>query len=166
MPLNKKIIFVFVLVLVISISFFIFFIGRREKVPEITNQTSQTSPYTGGIKTGGPPLDEYISQRPPLSPEKQKLKEKLVAPLGGAGSFVIAPEYRIDYLPAPDIFEVEIKDTNIDDVKNRVIAWFKQQGFNEEDICNLPVTFYLSGEVVQQYEGSGLVFYPIPDFCQ
>ncbi|MBI2594913.1 MAG: hypothetical protein HYW38_01485 [Candidatus Colwellbacteria bacterium] len=161
---NKGIMLALTAVLVVSLAtLLIIYFGGKEKAPETTTETSS---YSGGVKISGPPLDEYIKERPPLSPEKQRLKEKLVAPLGGAGSPVITSEYRVDYLPTPDIFEVEIKSANIDNVKNKVIAWFKRQGFSEEDICNLPVTFYLSGEVVQQFEGSGLIFNPLPDFCQ
>lgn len=161
---NKKMMLILAAVLVISLAVsLIIYFGGREKVPEIT---TETSPYTGGIKTSGPPLDEYVSERPSLSPEKQKLKEKLVAPLDGAGSPITTSEYRVDYLPTPDIFEVEIKNASLDAVKNKAIIWFKRQGFNEEDICNLPVIFYLSGEVVEQYQGAGLIFNPLPDFCQ
>lgn len=108
-----------------------------------------------------------LQKKGTLSSEKIALKQKIVAPLGGsAGGIYETAGFRISYLPSPDIFQVEIKTAYISQAKEGTIEWFKKQGFTEADICALPVNFYLGGEAFEQYQGSGLVFNPLPDFCQ
>ena len=101
----------------------------------------------------------------PLTLDKEEIKRQLTAPLGEAGVLTDGPDFRIDYI-APDFFQVEIKTTNIFDARENAVAWFKEKGFSEEDICKLPVTFYLDAEVARKLEGSGIVFNALPDFCR
>lgn len=145
----KYLILLIVIVLVIA---GIYFISRSSKKAEQV----QTIPT--------PPLESPLRGKT-LPSDKEAIKQRLVAPLGEAGTLSDDPNFRIDYI-APDIFQVEIKTTNIVDARENAIAWFKDKGFSGDDICNLPVTFYLSGEVAKQYEGSGLVFDSLPEFCQ
>ncbi len=100
-----------------------------------------------------------------LSPDKEVIKSQLVIPIGDAGVLAETSEFRIEYY-SPDVFQVEIKTANIADARASAINWFKEQGFNEEDICKLPVTFYLNPEVARKLEGSGVIFNTLPDFCQ
>jgi len=87
--------------------------------------------------------------------------------LGGqAGTITDGPDYRIIYLPAGPLFQVEIKTTYIARAKDSAIQLFKNKGFSEEDICNLPVAFYLGPKPFKELEGSGVVVNPKPDFCR
>lgn len=122
------------------------------------------------------PLPPFIEEEGPgdilekkgiLLPEKITLKQEIIAPLkGSAGGIYETEDFRISYLPSPDIFQIEIKTTYIPQAKEVAVEWFKKKGFTEADICALPVNFYLGGEVFEQFRGSGLVFNPLPDFCQ
>lgn len=110
--------------------------------------------------------EQAVANRESLPPDKEKIKQSLLQPLeGSAGTLSEGPQFKIDYLPAFDVFEVGIKTTDIAQAKDNAIAWFKKRGFDESDICNLPVTFYLVSDVAKEYEGSGLIFNPLPDFC-
>lgn len=111
--------------------------------------------------------EQALINREPLSEDKEAIKNSLIRPLeGGAGTISEGGQFKVDYLPAFDVFEVGIKTVDIPQAKEGAIAWFKEKGFTEDDICNLPVTFYLASEVARQYEGSGLIFNPLPDFCE
>src|SRR3989344_3580635 len=123
-------------------------------------------------KEGEEPLDDErflenrIKNKPVLSPAKEELKRDLTEPLGGPGTLYETTDIRIDWLPSVNLFQVEIKTIDIFTAKGVAIDWFKTKGFAEEDICALPVMFYLNWEVAQELEGSGLIFDPLPDFCQ
>lgn len=146
---KNKLVLTTVLFAVIIGGYFLYSLISKE-VPEIP--VSQVFPES--------PL-----QSRPLTPDKEEIKKQLTAPLGEAGTLTDGPDFRIDYI-APDIFQVEVKSINIADARDRAIAWFKDKGFSEEDICKLPVTFYLNAEVAQKLEGSGVIFNTLPDFCQ
>ncbi len=114
-----------------------------------------------------PPPEETNIVQGPLAPEKEKLRQELIAPLGGApGEITDGPDYRISYLSAGPVFQIEIKTTYIARAKEGAIQFFKNKGFDEQDICNLPVAFYLGPEPFRELEGSGVVVSPKPDFCQ
>jgi len=161
----KRIIILAAILAIGAIAYFGVVYLRKPGVPSPTQAPtppSWGSPY--GIEIVGPPVGQYAETRPPLPPDKEALKRKLVAPLGAGGVLTDGPDFRIDYI-SPDIFQVEIKTTSIDKAKTAALEWFEQKGFTQEDICNLPVAFYLSSEVARQYQGSGLIFRPLPDFC-
>lgn len=101
----------------------------------------------------------------PLPQDKETLKNQLVGHLGSGGTITETSDFNIHYF-APDIFQVEIKTTDVADAREEAITWFKSKGFNEEDICKLPVTFYLNAEVVGKLEGSGVIFNALPEFCR
>ena len=113
-----------------------------------------------------PPEETYIVQGP-LSPEKERIRQALIAPLNGkAGPIKETDNYRIAYLPAGPLFQVEIKTTHVAQAKEEALQFFKNKGFNEQDICNLPVSFYLGPEPSEKLKGSGVEVPPKPDFCQ
>lgn len=154
---KKKIIVAVIIAVLILASLGIYFLLR----PSVEEKPPGELPRTES------PAEQAILNRSPLSPDKEEIKQSLLQPLkGGAGTISEGPQFKVDYLPAFDVFEVGIKTTNIFQAKENAVIWFKEQGFNESDICNLPVTFYLVSEVAKEYEGSGLVFNPLPDFCQ
>ena len=111
------------------------------------------------------PVEEGSLKGKTLTPDKEAIKNRLVAPVGDAGVLAETSEFRIEYY-SPDVFQVEIKVTNIADARDEAITWFKDKGFSEDDICKLPVTFYLNPEVVRKLEGSGVTFNTLPDFCR
>ena len=103
-------------------------------------------------------------QSQPLSSDKEAIKNRLVAPLGGAGILTENEDFRVEYY-SPDFFQAVIKTTAVADARDKAINWFKEQGFTEEDICKLPITFSLTPEVDQKLMGSGFSYGALPDFC-
>ena len=142
------------IVILLAIGIFLaikFFKGRKE----LTEQPE-----------GPPSIAERLSSKPALSFSGEELKQKLIKPLGGPGLLYETPGFQIGWLPAPvDSFEVMIKTTDVISAKEEATAWFRGKGFAEEDICALPVIFYLGWEVNQQLRDSGFVFNSLPDFC-
>lgn len=148
MKRNQLIILVIVVILVIA-SLVAFLLTREKGVEEPTPITETENPFVGK----------------PLPPDKEAIKQELIANVKDGGTIIETPEFNIHYFP-PDIFQAEIKTTNIVDSKEKAIAWFKGKGLGEEDICKLPLTFYLSPEVAQKLQGSGVIFNTLPDFCR
>ena len=137
-----------IVIIAVTITFFLLSKRGRE-VPSIVIPDNTESPFTG--KT--------------LPPDKEIIKRQMVGHLGDGGTITETPRFNIYYF-APDVFQVEIKVTNIADVRDEAITWFKDKGFSEDDICKLPVTFYLNPEVARRLEGSGVSFNTLPDFCR
>lgn len=104
-------------------------------------------------------------QSQPLASDKEAIKNRLVSPLGEAGILAENEDFRIEYY-SPSLFQVVIKVVYVADARDRAIGWFKEQGFSENDICSLPVTFSLMPEVEQKLRGSGFIYSALPDFCQ
>jgi hypothetical protein len=144
------VIILIVLVVVIIAVAITFLLSKREReVPSIVIPDNTENPFTG--KT--------------LPPDKEIIKRQMVGHLGDGGTITETPRFNIYYF-APDVFQVEIKTANIVDVRDEAISWFKDKGFSENDICKLPVTFYLNPEVAKKLEGSGVSFNTLPDFCR
>lgn len=104
-------------------------------------------------------------QSQPLASNKEAIKNRLVSPLGEAGVLIENEDFRIEYY-APNLFQVVIKVVYVAEARDKAMSWFKQQGFNEKDICDLPVTFSLTPDVEQKLKGSGFIYNALPDFCQ
>lgn len=113
----------------------------------------------GEIVTGEP------IQSQPLASDKEAIKERLVAPLGEGGVLTENEDFRVEYY-APDFFQVVIKTTHVAEASGKAINWFKDQGFSEDDICKLPVTFSATPEVEQKLREGGSSYNALPDFCQ
>ncbi len=156
--MSKKRILIAIILILTLVSFGVYLLLRppAEKKPP-----SQELPKTESS------AEQAISNRKPLLPDKEEIKQSLLRSLkGNAGTLSEGQQFKIDYLPAFDVFEVGVKTTYIFQAKEGAIAWFKEKGFSEKDICDLPVTFYLVSGVAQEYRGSGLLFNPLPDFCE
>jgi hypothetical protein len=56
---------------------------------------------------------------------------------------------------------VEIRTTRIDLAKRGVVGWFKENGLSEQSVCDYPVVFHLSQDVIKQLENTTVVFSPV-----
>ncbi|MDP3991599.1 MAG: hypothetical protein Q8P66_01705 [Candidatus Colwellbacteria bacterium] len=147
---RSRVIILIVLVIVIITAAITFLLSKKgAEEPPIVIPDNTENPFTGKM----------------LPPDKEIIKRQMVGHLGDGGTITETPRFNIYYF-APDVFQVEIKITNIADVRDEAITWFKDKGFSENDICKLPVTFYLNPEVARKLEGSGVSFNTLPDFCR
>lgn len=74
--------------------------------------------------------------------------------------------YKIEYVKSPDTFMVEILVSDAEIAKTDAIAWFQEKGLSDNGICNLPVEFFLSFDVIQIYRESNQKFNPVPKICE
>lgn len=153
------------LLLLLALIFFGLLNSSRTS-PSTTTQQETIKPFYDPTQTEKG-LD-YFSNRKSLSQQDQKAKENLFKKLGEGeatiGVLYSTDNFKIEYIPAPNDFEVEIKTTSIALAKNEVSSWFKSFGFTEEGICNLPVFFYL-GPGVREQLLPNTVFSPLPPGC-
>lgn len=110
----------------------------------------------------------------PLSPETEAKQESLLAGAGiakeGAGDVATQDMFRVEYIgPVPSApwptYLVEILDTDIAAAKQAAEQWFLDQGFTEEEVCQLRTTYFLSWDVKQSLP-PGTRFDPLPSFCR
>lgn len=102
------------------------------------------------------------------SMDAKSLKQELISPLQGQpGTIHKTDEYRIDYVPSPDTFMVEITTPDFEVVKSSVFGWFLAQGFSKNDTCNMKVLFYLNNTAKEYYNQNEqeIIFNPVFDNC-
>src|SRR5215203_1693622 len=102
-------------------------------------------------------LQQRIQHRKPLSVFDKGAKERMLRflPEGKtSGVLFSSPQLSIDYIRGPDVFQVEIRTTDLDRAKKQAVEWFIGQGFSRDAICNYPVVFYTSWDVKQSLRNS------------
>jgi hypothetical protein len=105
--------------------------------------------------------------RPTPSQSDTQLRQQLIQELNEkSGTLLQTPDFNLEYVKAPNDFEVEIKTTNVSQAKLDAISYFKDKGFSNDGICKLPLMFYLNSTVAQSYRQTNQTFNPIPDFCK
>ena len=182
MRIMRKIIFILsagVVVLVVIVLFFVFqFISLPKSAqpsnlaiptPLPLNQQENVDGPVPNVKYDKQKTNELINKsqtRRPLSPEGEKAKEGLISGLGNTSGRIFANNnIRIDYVQSPDLFQAEILSNNVDSAKEDAVFFMLSQGFTNSDICNLPLSFYLSSKVSSELKDSNIVFNPLPDGC-
>ena len=126
----------------------------------ITNPPVQYSP------SGEQKLIDKVKNRTPLSESDSAAKQKILSTTQGKSGIVYtSPDFTIEYVKSPDIFQVEIKNENIALIKEEAVSWFKTRGLSQEGICNLPVMFYLNWDTANKLRGTNTEFNPLPDGC-
>lgn len=114
-------------------------------------------------------LLERIEERQAISQSDDQAKTKMLSllPAGaGSGTLYRTTTISIDYLKAPNIFQVEILTINITQAKQETVAWFVSQGFSQTAICNYPVQFYLNYAVAEQLRDKNITFSPLAPGCE
>lgn len=177
--INKKILFVSLIILTLLFLFFIYLVlsGIKSSQPPTNGQTTPAPteslppnestnsvvPYKpGGVER----VADIIRSKQSLSDAGNAKKTGLIVLADSAGIIQTTQDYTLQYIPSLDIFQIQILTTDISTAKQEAITWFSNQGISDADICNLPVIFYLNGNVAIQLEGTNVVFNPLPDICK
>ncbi len=114
-------------------------------------------------------LLERMENRQALSQSDEQAKIRILASLpqgATSGTLYRTNAINIDYLKAPNIFQVEILTINITQAKQEAVAWFVSQGFSQTAICNYPVQFYLNYAVAEQLRDKNITFSPLAPGCE
>ena len=107
-------------------------------------------------------LLHLIENRQQLSQQDQVAKRQIITNLGNlSGSPVTTKTFRVDYIEAGDLFQVELLTSNVQQDENDALEWFFSQGFTKDGICKLPVTFYVNYYLKQQ----GIDISPLAEGC-
>lgn len=110
---------------------------------------------------------ERIIGRKPLSVNEQSIKSKLLQLSGGESGIIYQSEtFTVEYLKSADYFMVRLNTPQITQTKKGVTAWFLEQGFSQEGVCNLPVVLYLTSDVRDYLLQNNLTFDPVPEGCE
>ncbi len=102
-----------------------------------------------------------------LSSEAVRVKQELIAPLGGqAGTLLEAESMKIGYLPPPDeMILVLISGTSVEEAEEEAISWLLSRGFRRPDLCNLPVVFSVTNPNAQASKEYKLESNYLPEYC-
>jgi hypothetical protein len=100
-------------------------------------------------------LQRKVANRIPLSDADRAAKERILAllPAGKtSGVLFTSATFQIEYIRSADVFQVEIKTTDMGRAKQDAIAWFTDHGFSFTAICNHPVMFSLDWDTKTKLE--------------
>ena len=175
--MKKLFIFIFVLSIILPIIFINDTLNHRQSpsISTIPTPTLVVNKAKIFMKSTSPVLDkkgsserliEKVKNRTPLSEEDQLLRKALIFSIGNkSGNVQATSNYNIEYVAAPDVFQVEILNKDINLAKRQTISWLELKGFSKEGICNLPIMFYLNWKVKDELRGTGIEFDPLPEGC-
>lgn len=111
-------------------------------------------------------LSRTLKERPALSSQGATLRQNLITMLNNESGILHETDtYRIEYIHSPDFFMTEIKSPNITGTKQSVSDYLTSIGFSQNDICYLPLIFYVNKNVAQQIKDSSVQFSPLPIGC-
>lgn len=176
----RLILFTLSVVFVILLSIFVFiFLGNTNQnrnipsSPTVVNPTlipyKDTSSPSSGITydtAKSNKLIELSKNKTLLSSAGQEAKQRIVARLDNKpGGILTTQNVKISYTPSMDAFTGEIISIDISKAKSDAVTFMLSQGFTKEDVCKLPLSFYLGSEIKSALSNSGLIFNPLPEGC-
>jgi hypothetical protein len=174
---------VILLSIVIAIAYFAFIpVDPADNIPATPNPTrsqnqsgqdrpsneTKTNPPIQYEETSAQKMLDRLSKRIPLSQSDQTARTKVLSllPAGQvSGVLYRSQTVIIDYTNAADQFQAEILTVDISQAKNDATTWLKSQGLSQQGICNLPVVFYLSRNVLNQLRDKNYIFNPLAEGC-
>ncbi len=113
-------------------------------------------------------MDKLITKQP-LSEQDSLARTHILSLLpSGSSSGVVYQNanVRIEYIEPVDEFKAQILTTNIDQAKEDAVNWFKENGFSQKGICDLPLNFIMSIATARYIHDNGITFNVLPKECQ
>lgn len=111
-------------------------------------------------------FNSRIDVRPKLSQSDQYAKGIIIQALPqGQETVYRSGGFKITYVAAYDIFQVEILTTNVDQAETDAVAWFNQKGISKQGVCSLPVMFYPNFYIDQQLKAENIEVPPLAEGC-
>ncbi len=109
---------------------------------------------------------DVIQNRQELSEQGRSTRQSIIGRLNNTSGIVHkTAKYRLEYIASPDVFMAEILTTDINQAKEEVQDYLNKEGINQNDICYLPLVFYLSAFTSQSVKDTNTEFNPMPLGC-
>lgn len=110
---------------------------------------TQILPYT---KTNNDStFGNEIDTKQPLQQSDIVAKQNTITILQQNGNSLFETDsFKIMYIQTYDMFQVEIKTTNIKQAEDDVLTWFTTKGLSKDAVCKIPVQFYLNFYIKHQ----------------
>ena len=155
--INKQYIFTALVILVCAIySYFILHATPNASSKQASQQNTKTTQSTQSSK------QKSISSS--IMTVKSSLLMRTLHSNNQSGVVYKSPNVQIEYVATDDLFQAEILTTQITKAKQETENWFHLQGFNQEDICNLHLLFYLDSSIKQNMPANEQINL-LPDGC-
>lgn len=163
----------FALILVIiTFSLIIISLSTFSNQKEIPNPSpslaiSKTPPQVIYNSAAGARLANKIIHRQTLSAQDTTVKQTtLNTILKGNNSGIVYrnADVSVEYVKSMDLFMADILTPDTNKAKIETVTWFKNQGFSQQAICNLPLMFYLESGVSSEIQ-QDIQFSPLANGC-
>ena len=94
-----------------------------------------------------------------LSEKAVEIKKEITKTNKTSGDLIVEnnPDFNITYLISNDQFMVTIKNSSYDETKNAVEKWFLNQGFTQQELCLLRLSFSASKQIKPDFSGDDAV---------
>lgn len=159
-----KIIIATVLGLIIIIAGLIYIVVQTEDGREFLARPKRTEEIKKEAATfleQNPDVAKLVGKGETLDPDIQKLRDGLIKPENiiennnGDLLLVLTDDYRIEYIPSPDIFIATLQKEPVENNRKKAEKWFLDKGFSQENLCNLGLQFILHSSLTQDYKTKG-----------
>src|SRR3989344_1072848 len=133
-------------------------------IASLTPSPTSTQPQVKYNPEKNDQLLNNVINRQTLTSSDVETKQKLINKLNGkSGILQKTIDYQLEYILSPDLFQVEILNTDVNFAKKQATTWLIQQGFSLNGLCKLPVMFYLNQEVKNDLSNTDIEFNPLPE---
>lgn len=130
----------------------------------------RTQAPNSSTQTPGPTINPQIlippiQNRSPVPQTAAEIKQQILKnPILDNGDKILFTNanYRIVYVPTPDIFFIQILKDPANTARQDAQDWFTQKGLSQKDLCNLPVRFVLFNQDLKKTNPN---FNYLPDGC-
>ncbi len=163
--MNKTITYVLLpwaILIIFIITGSIFFFSNREK----TNNTQQIISVPSYSPTSFPLQQPTLSNNHQLSGNDISVKQRILNSINRqATTLYKSPNIQVMYIPATDSFTGQISTDNVEQAEQEAISWFTRQGISLSGVCNLPITFFLDWNIIEEFRSKNMQFNPLPKNC-
>ncbi len=167
---------IFTTLLLIVVFIVLEYAGQNKSIPDSPKLAFPTLIPSQKDTTSPPPfsydseksnkLIDLSKNRKVLSENGQNTKNTIVQKLNNKpGEIFTNSNVQIAYIASMDAFIAEIRSVNISQAKKDAVNFLTSQGFTKDDVCKLPLSFYLNSEVKKSILESHIVFDPLPEGC-
>lgn len=159
---------ILLVVVIIIVASLVFRAGKQQRTPAPTPTPESgfslptTTPIPGGATKVIPPKEEVGKLSAEVKEIRRKIISGYIANQGGDLLLYKTDSFEIEYIPPGDIFFVKIYQDPAAEAKKQAQNWFTGFGLKQEDLCGLPVRFFLSSFELKKTNPN---FNILPDGC-
>jgi len=128
--------------------------------------TISTKSTSHVITTNTPSQSSNQATPPPNAfSAKNALLMRTLHGLDQSGIVYQSPNVQVEYIAGDKLFQAEILSIQLTKAKQETETWFRSQGITQNEICNLPLMFYINPAIKENLSTIDQQVNLLPDGC-